>query len=152
MALSENPAFSHIRRDERATYLYAETARGYSPGRTNRQSSDEVRSTRMERLMRQLGIQGAHLHKQWNHPAEQAGHCGTRFGRPSLQRRRAEQAVGRGSDLHQTLQGILYLAVVVDVFSRKVVGWQMADDHRLGAECLRDGIVAPRGGPGPADP
>jgi transposase InsO family protein len=52
----------------------------------------------------------------------------------------------------KTLQGILYLAVVVDMFSRKVVGWQMADDHRLGADCLRDGIVAPRGGPGPADP
>jgi transposase InsO family protein len=50
----------------------------------------------------------------------------------------------------KTLHGILYLAVVVDVFSRKVVGWQMADDHRLGADCLRDGIVAPRGGPGPA--
>ena len=27
----------------------------------------------------------------------------------------------------KTLQGILYLAVVLDVFSRKVVGWQMAD-------------------------
>ena len=25
------------------------------------------------------------------------------------------------------MQGILYLAVVLDVFSRKVVGWQMAD-------------------------
>jgi putative transposase len=27
----------------------------------------------------------------------------------------------------KTLQKILYLAVVLDVFSRKVVGWQMAD-------------------------
>jgi putative transposase len=27
----------------------------------------------------------------------------------------------------KTLQGILYLAVVLDVFSRKVVGWQMTD-------------------------
>jgi len=27
----------------------------------------------------------------------------------------------------KTLQGILYLAVVLDVFSRKIVGWQMAD-------------------------
>jgi putative transposase len=27
----------------------------------------------------------------------------------------------------KTLQGILYLAVALDVFSRKVVGWQMAD-------------------------
>ena len=26
----------------------------------------------------------------------------------------------------KTLQGILYLAVVLDAFSRKVVGWQMA--------------------------
>jgi transposase InsO family protein len=27
----------------------------------------------------------------------------------------------------KTLHGIFYLAVVLDVFSRKVVGWQMAD-------------------------
>jgi putative transposase len=34
-----------------------------------------------------------------------------------------------GADLTyvKTLQGILYLVVVLDVFSRKVVGWQMAD-------------------------
>ena len=35
--------------------------------------------------------------------------------------------MGGGPHLCQTLQGILYLAVVLDVFSRKIVGWQMAD-------------------------
>jgi putative transposase len=35
--------------------------------------------------------------------------------------------VGCRPDLWKTLQGILYLAVVLDVFSRKVVGWERAD-------------------------
>jgi putative transposase len=53
----------------------------------------------------------------------------------------------------KTLQGILYLAVVLDVFSRKVVGWQMADtmttDLVLSAlemglwrrDVVRDGLI-----------
>jgi hypothetical protein len=70
---------------------------------------------RVERLMRQLGISG-------RSPAQtlETTRCGgrTRPGRPQLHRCRAEQAVGAGPDLCQTLQGILYLAVVLDVFSR----------------------------------
>jgi putative transposase len=50
---------------------------------------------RVERLMRQLRIQGAHQAQTLeNHPTGQAGHRGTRLGGASLQRRRAEQAVG----------------------------------------------------------
>jgi putative transposase len=83
---------------------------------------------RVERLMHTLGIQGAHLHKHWKT---------TRQGRyataaPDLVDREfhtAEPNTLWVADLTyvKTLQGILYLAVVLDVFSRKVVGWQMAD-------------------------
>jgi transposase InsO family protein len=52
------------------------------------------------------------------------------------------------------LQGILYLAVVLEVFSRKVVGWQMADRMTtdLVLTAFEMGFVAPRHRHGPADP
>jgi len=36
------------------------------------------------------------------------------------------QLVGRGYHLHPDLGGFLYLAVVLDAFSRRIVGWSMA--------------------------
>jgi transposase InsO family protein len=71
-----------------------------------------------------------------NHPARQERHGGSGSGRAGFHRRCAEHAVGCGPDLYQNAARILYLAVVLDVFSRKVVGWQMADtkttDFRFG--------------------
>ena len=34
-----------------------------------------------------------------------------------------------------TAEGWLYLAVVLDLFSRKVVGWAKADHHRVELTC-----------------
>ena len=83
---------------------------------------------RVERLMRQLGIQGAHLHKHWKTTQQNKKASAA----PDLVERNfaaAEPNTLWVADLTyiKTLQGILYLAVVLDVFSRKVVGWQMAD-------------------------
>ncbi len=49
-----------------------------------------------------------------------------------------------------TLKGWLYLAVVVDLFSRKVVGWSMRPyiDRRLVLEALEMAITTRRPGPG----
>jgi putative transposase len=82
----------------------------------------------VERLMRQLGIQGAHLHKHWKTTRQDKASSAA----PDLVERKFTAAAPNRSwvaDLTyiKTLQGILYLAVVLDVFSRKVVGWQMAD-------------------------
>ena len=41
--------------------------------------------------------------------------------------RPAQQHLGHGHDLRLTGQGWLYLAVVMDFFSRKVVGWSMSE-------------------------
>jgi putative transposase len=83
---------------------------------------------RVERLMRQRGIQGAHLHKHWNTTRQDRRASAA----PDLVDRHFAAAEPNSlwvADLTyvKTLQGILYLAVVLDVFSRKVVGWQMAD-------------------------
>jgi putative transposase len=83
---------------------------------------------RVERLMRQLGIAGAHLHKHWKTTRQDRRATAA----PDLVERDFTAAAPNTlwvADLTyiKTLQGILYLAVVLDVFSRKVVGWQMAD-------------------------
>jgi len=83
---------------------------------------------RVERLMRQVGIQGAHLHKHWKTTRQDKRDTAA----PDLVDRQfhaAEPNTLWVADLTyiKTLQGILYLAVVLDVFSRKIVGWQMAD-------------------------
>jgi putative transposase len=83
---------------------------------------------RVERLMRQLGIQGAHLHKPWKTTRQNKQASAA----PDLVDRNFSAAVPNllwVPDLTyiKIWQGILYLAVVLDVFSRKVVGWQMAD-------------------------
>jgi putative transposase len=83
---------------------------------------------RVERLMRQLGIQGAHLRKHWKTTRQSRDAAAA----PDLVERQFQAPEPNTlwvADLTyiKTLQGILYLAVVLDVFSRKVVGWQMAD-------------------------
>jgi putative transposase len=116
---------------ERIEAIWERSRRTYGAPRIHAMLAREgirVGRKRVERLMRQFGIQGAHLHKHW---------------KTTRQNKRATAAldlVDRNfsaaepnrlwvADLTyiKTLQGILYLAVVLDVFSRKVVGWQMAD-------------------------
>ena len=116
---------------ERIEAIWERSRRTYGAPRIHAMLAREgirVGRKRVERLMQQLGIQGAHLRKHWKT---------TRQGRdataaPDLVDRNfcaAEPNTLWVADLTyvKTLQGILYLAVVLDVFSRKVVGWQMAD-------------------------
>ena len=42
----------------------------------------------------------------------------------------AERAVGRRHHLPRTWEGWLYLAAVQDAYSRRIVGWAMADHMR----------------------
>ena len=51
--------------------------------------------------------------------------AGTRPGRTQLRRHGAQSVVGRRYNLHPDLGGFLYLAVVLDTFSRRIVGWAM---------------------------
>ena len=116
---------------ERIEAIWQRSRRSYGAPRIHAMLAREgirVGRKRVERLMRGLGIQGAHLHRHWKttRPDRRV------TAAPDLVERQFQAAAPNTlwvADLTyiKTLQGILYLAVVLDVFSRKVVGWQMAD-------------------------
>ncbi|QHA07889.1 IS3 family transposase [Streptomyces broussonetiae] len=101
-----------------------------------------VNRKRIERLMRQHGIQGRRLtrrhHTTISDPAAQAA--------PDLLRRNftasaADRAwVGDITYLPVAGGNFLYLATVIDVFSRRLLGWSMADHMR--AELVTDALNA----------
>jgi transposase InsO family protein len=134
---------------ERIEAIWERSRRTYGAPRIHAMLAREgirVGRKRVERLMRQLNIQGAHLHKHWktSRQDKQANAA------PDLVERNftaAEPNTLWVADLTyvKTLQGILYLAVVLDVFSRKVVGLADggSDDHRPGPIGRGDGAVAP---------
>ncbi|MCD6058717.1 MAG: OrfB [Thermomicrobiales bacterium] len=116
---------------ERIEAIWERSRRSYGAPRIHAMLAREgirVGRKRVERLMRQLGIQGAHLHKHWK-TTRQDRHATAAPDLVDRQFHAAEPNTLWVADLTyvKTLQGILYLAVVLDVFSRKVVGWQMAD-------------------------
>jgi putative transposase len=116
---------------ERIEAIWERSRRSYGAPRIHAMLAREgirVGRKRVERLMRQVGIQGAHLRKHWKTTRQSRDAAAV----PDLVDRQfhaAEPNTLWVADLTyvKTLQGILYLAVVLDVFSRKVVGWQMAD-------------------------
>jgi putative transposase len=116
---------------ERIEAIWERSRRSYGAPRIHAMLAREgirVGRKRVERLMRQLGIQGAHLHKHWKTTRQDRRATAA----PDLVERNFHSTAPNTlwvADLTyiKTLHGILYLAVVLDVFSRKVVGWQMAD-------------------------
>jgi len=73
-------------------------------------------------------IEGAHLRRHWKTTRQDARNTAA----PDLvDRKFTAQAPNRlwVADFSYifTMQGVLYLATVLDVFSRKIVGWQMSD-------------------------
>jgi putative transposase len=116
---------------ERIEAIWERSRRAYGAPRIHAMLAREgirVGRKRVERLMRQVGNQGAHLHKQWKTTRQNRDAVAA----PDLVDRNFNSVEPNTlwvADLTyvKTLQGILYLAVVLDVFSRKVVGWQMAD-------------------------
>lgn len=82
----------------------------------------------MAHLIAKAGIEGAHLRKHWKTTRQDARNTAA----PDLiDRKFTAQAPNRlwVADFSYilTMQGVLYLATVLDVFSRKIVGWQMSD-------------------------
>lgn len=91
---------------------------------------------RVERLMKAAGLQGIHRRRLYG--------CTRRDPNAAC----AEDLVGRGftadgpnrlwvADVTQQMtgQGWLYLAVVIDVYSRRVIGWAIADHLRAELVC-----------------
>ena len=110
----------------------------------------EVGRDRVKRLMRAHGIQGAKRRgKKWKTttPDPQAGR------RPDLVER--DFTAARPDELYvadftylRCWEGLVYLAFVIDVYSRRVVGWQLTSHMRASLVCdaLKMAVsIRPRG-------
>ena len=105
-----------------------------------REKGDSVSRKRVARLMRQAGLAGVSRRKgSATTVADRRG-----FAAPDLVRR---EFTASGPDrvwtaditYVPTWEGFLYLAVVLDVFSRRIIGWAMADHLRT--ELVTDALA-----------
>jgi putative transposase len=91
----------------------------------------QVSHGRVERLMRSTGLQGVHRRRlrgctRRNQAATPSDDLVERDFRPEQPDRLYVADITQ----HRTSEGWYYLAVVLDCFSRRVVGWAMADHIR----------------------
>lgn len=104
-----------------------------------RRESYEVAKCTVERLMRKNGIKGVIRGKRHftTHPDEGADRAADLVERRFVATRPNELWV---SDITygKTAQGFLYVCFIEDVFSRRIVGWQMAEHLR--AELVLDAL------------
>jgi transposase InsO family protein len=116
---------------ERIEAIWEASRRSYGSPRVHAMLAREgiaVSENRVARLMATAGIAGAHLRKHWKTTRQDDRLTAA----PDLVERRFTADtpnrlwVADFTYIH-TAQGVLYLATVLDVFSRKIVGWAMSD-------------------------
>ena len=114
-----------IHRDSRGTYG---VRRVHAELRLGRHLA--VGHGRVERLMRQAGLQGVH-HRRWRRSG------GSRLPAPFQDHVQRQFVADQPDKLwvtditqHRTGEGWVYCAAVIDVFSRRCVGWSIADHLR----------------------
>lgn len=114
-----------IHRDSRGTYG---VRRVHAELRLGRHLT--IGHGRVERLMRQAGLQGVH-HRRWRRsggnrlPAVFQDHVQRQFVAD-----RPDTLWVTDITQHRTGEGWVYCAAVIDVFSRRCVGWSIADHLR----------------------
>ena len=117
-----------------------------------RREGVEVARCTVERLMREMGIAGVSAQRKKPRttvPDTGAGGPGTCWNGTSPRQRRTA-AGSRISRMCRSACGFVYTAFVTDLFSRKIVGWQVADHLRAGLalDALEMAIFARRDGIG----
>ena len=122
---------------ERIEKIWTDSGRSYGAPRVHAQLARDgiyVGRKRVERIMAGRGWRGAYLRRGWQtttrHGPARAG-----AGVPDLVDRDFTAVRPHAlwvADLTyvRTLQGFFYLAMVLDVFSRRLVGWMMGDTLR----------------------
>jgi putative transposase len=122
---------------ERIEKIWTDSGRSYGAPRVHAQLARDgiyVGRKRVERIMAGCGWRGAYLRRGWQtttrHGPARAG-----AGVPDLVDRDFTAVRPHAlwvADLTyvRTLQGFFYLAMVLDVFSRRLVGWMMGDTLR----------------------
>jgi len=106
----------------------------------------------MARLMRQLGSEGVSQARQaaTHNEALCASSRGRRSGPPARPSLRAESVLGREHYVRADLGGFLFLASLLDAWSRRCIGWSMRND--LNGELVIDapGMAVTRWRPRPS--
>jgi putative transposase len=98
-----------------------------------------IAKKRVARLMRELGLEGAYRRKYRRTTiADQSAAAAPDLVRRDFHATRPDQLWVADITYVRTWQGWLYVAVVVDTYSRRVVGWSMRDDLR--AELVVDAL------------
>jgi putative transposase len=125
--------------DERLTALIAEThARNYSAYGYRRtwkallRTGEQVPRCTVQRLMRAAGIQGAKRRgKPWRTTkADPDAHRSPDLVERDFSAQKPNQLWVADLTYLRSWEGLSFLAFVVDVFSRRVVGWQLASHMR----------------------
>ena len=116
---------------ERIEAIWEDSRRTYGSPRVHAMLAREgvrVGEKRVARLMAANGWQGAHLRRHWATTRQDEG---ARFAPDLVDRAFSAPGPNRlwvaDFTYVATGQGTLYLATVLDVFSRKIVGWHMND-------------------------
>jgi putative transposase len=113
-----------------------------------RREGIRVGRKRVERLMREAGLQGAHRVRRRKGCTVRV--AGVRPADDLVERNFRPEApnVLWAADIKRiaTLEGIVYLAAVQDLFSRRIVGWSMAEHMRaeLVVDALQMAVAARR--------
>lgn len=124
--------------------IFTDSLETYGAPRIQAELADDyglgVGRKRVARLMKQLGIEGASRRgrkRRTTIPAEEARAAPDLVGR-QFQAQRPDRLWVADIKYLQTRQGYLFLACVLDAYSRKIVGWAMRDD--LKTELALDAI------------
>jgi putative transposase len=122
---------------ERIEKIWDDSDRSYGAPRVHAQLARDgvyVGRKRVERIMAERGWQGAFLRRGWQ-TTTRPGPAEATAGVPDLVDRdftalRPHQLWVADLTYVRTFQGFFYLAMVLDVFSRRLVGWMMGDTLR----------------------
>ncbi len=97
---------------------------------------EDVGRDRAKRLMRAHGIPGAKRRgKPWRTTIADPTRHGARTSSSATSRRRCPTRSTWRTYTPQALEGVVYLAFVIDVYSRRVVGWQLTSHMRASLVC-----------------
>lgn len=86
---------------------------------------------RVARIMREHGIVGVHARRRWRRGRPDVAPAPDLVGRNCSPSRR-DAVWGAGVTQFRTLEGWLYFAGVIDLYSRRVVGWAMSGSPDAG--------------------
>ena len=147
-------ALSDARLTERIREIHKKSRESYGARRIDLELRDEgvrVGRKRVERLMRAAGLSGYVKRRKGRTTIRVQG---VRVASDLVERDFNPQAPNRlwCADIKEipTWEGTLYLASVLDCFSRRVVGWSMRDDMQaeLVVDALEMAVARRRPGPG----